>query len=110
MTKVDLHDDVLHYPVSVRTPRQTKRVARPPGDLRLPMKASWNEANLSVQGKRMYRSVAPGFGDLFGCPPDLEETDVGGDGSNAIVPPSDGSNAIAPEVPDLFAAKLAEDV
>eukprot|EP00972_Heterocapsa_arctica_P015990 2357744-Heterocapsa_arctica.AAC.1 len=78
MTAVDLHNDVKHYPPSVRTPHRTKRMVLPPGPLVFPMKESWNKVNLSLEGVRASMLEPSGVNEVFGCPPEFQEQQVGG--------------------------------
>eukprot|EP00972_Heterocapsa_arctica_P010266 1507349-Heterocapsa_arctica.AAC.1 len=59
----------------------------PPGPLVFPLKDSWNKANLSLEGKRASILDPSGVNELFGCRPDRQEQQVGGDAGNGIVPP-----------------------
>eukprot|EP00972_Heterocapsa_arctica_P097510 14385876-Heterocapsa_arctica.AAC.1 len=43
LTLADLHDDVKHYPPSVRTPHRTERMVLPPGPLVFPLQEAWNK-------------------------------------------------------------------
>jgi hypothetical protein len=52
MITVNLQNDKKEYSPSVRTPHRTKRVVLPPGPIVFPLKASWDEANLTLAGKR----------------------------------------------------------
>eukprot|EP00972_Heterocapsa_arctica_P014882 2192039-Heterocapsa_arctica.AAC.1 len=61
-------------------------MVRPPGPVVFPMKDNWNKANLSLEGKRASQLVTPGVNQLFGCPPDPHEANVGGDAGNDIAP------------------------
>eukprot|EP00972_Heterocapsa_arctica_P041025 6046632-Heterocapsa_arctica.AAC.1 len=50
-----------------------------------------------------------GVSELFGCPPDHQEQQVGGDASDGIVPPFGAGNGTDDAAADLLAEKLAED-
>eukprot|EP00972_Heterocapsa_arctica_P039960 5885905-Heterocapsa_arctica.AAC.1 len=82
---------------------------RPNGDVRFPMKSSWDITNLSLDGKRASLGPNPGFNELFGRPPAMRKDNVEGDAGNGVVPLVDAGNGIDPVVPDPVAEELAED-
>eukprot|EP00972_Heterocapsa_arctica_P093355 13771841-Heterocapsa_arctica.AAC.1 len=69
---------------------------RPNGNVRFPMKASWDIANLSLEGKRASLAPNPGFNELFGCPPGLPADNVGGNSGNVMAPLVDAGNGVGP--------------
>eukprot|EP00972_Heterocapsa_arctica_P081714 12043849-Heterocapsa_arctica.AAC.1 len=106
MTAVDLHDDVKHYPPSVRTPRRTKRMVLPPGPLVFPLKEAWNKVNLTLAGKRASElGPAPDVMGVFACPPEFQEPEA----SRGV--DADADLALGPRegTGDAAAIELAED-
>eukprot|EP00972_Heterocapsa_arctica_P033684 4957072-Heterocapsa_arctica.AAC.1 len=58
----------------------------PPGPLVFPMKDSWNKADLSLEGKRASMLEPSCVNELFGCPPEHQEQQLGGDAGDGIAP------------------------
>eukprot|EP00972_Heterocapsa_arctica_P095721 14116177-Heterocapsa_arctica.AAC.1 len=58
----------------------------PPCPLVFPMKESWNKVNLSLEGVRASMLEPSGVAEVFGCPPEFQEQQVGGGAGDGTGP------------------------